>query len=273
MRAVSSRFNACCRHHTEHNGCCSPVWRYTSHTSSNARITLALVGLNWRWGAHNGAFHHHGSVCHHGYSHYHRHHRHHRLERRRGKAWCQGINPQARDTQGAQAIGTLCGHWLPSNPLGQPRCKDPHGVPLVCCAPLGCSPRVLWLQDYVGPTEESNWVLLGRMLVGAYPSSQDDALNDQILTSILQLGVTTFVCLQVRLLPGATVRCGGVVCLHSWASHLLCCGLRAVGTDQAEYEHTGVTGELTALTGWHTSEQTSITWSLTPTHAPPKPRG
>lgn len=81
---------------------------------------------------------------------------------------------------------------------------------------------MLWLQDYVGPTEESNWVLLGRMLVGAYPSSQDDALNDQILTSILQLGVTTFVCLQVRLLPGATVRCGGVVWLHSWASHTSC---------------------------------------------------
>ena len=49
---------------------------------------------------------------------------------------------------------------------------------------------------YIGPTEESNWVLPGRLLVGAYPSAVDDALNEKILTSILRLGVTTFVCLQ-----------------------------------------------------------------------------
>lgn len=74
-----------------------------------------------------------------------------------------------------------------------------------------------------GPTEESNWVLPGRVLVGAYPSSLEDKLNAEILTSILRLGacaregtappgagltdehscsllfaagVTTFVCLQ-----------------------------------------------------------------------------
>ncbi len=36
----------------------------------------------------------------------------------------------------------------------------------------------------------------GRILVGAYPSSLDDVLNAEILKSILQLGITTFVCLQ-----------------------------------------------------------------------------
>ncbi len=71
-----------------------------------------------------------------------------------------------------------------------------------------------------GPTEESNWVLPGRLvrcfhdtavhherftprdlstclqLVGAYPSAVEDDLNSEILTSILELGITTFVCLQ-----------------------------------------------------------------------------
>lgn len=48
----------------------------------------------------------------------------------------------------------------------------------------------------MGPTEESNWVIFPRLLVGAYPSSVHDATNASILTSILRLGVTTFVCLQ-----------------------------------------------------------------------------
>lgn len=34
------------------------------------------------------------------------------------------------------------------------------------------------------------------MLVGAYPGATEDELNSEILTSILELGVTTFVCLQ-----------------------------------------------------------------------------
>ncbi|KAA0173577.1 hypothetical protein FNF27_04913 [Cafeteria roenbergensis] len=49
---------------------------------------------------------------------------------------------------------------------------------------------------YRGPTEESNWVLHGRLLVGAYPGAVDDGQNDAILRSILELGITTFVCLQ-----------------------------------------------------------------------------
>jgi hypothetical protein len=49
---------------------------------------------------------------------------------------------------------------------------------------------------YMGPTEESNWVIYGHLLVGAYPASTNDIANAQLLTSILRLGVTTFVCLQ-----------------------------------------------------------------------------
>lgn len=65
---------------------------------------------------------------------------------------------------------------------------------------------VPWLPDpedvhrpsYLGPTEESNWVLPGRLMVGAYPSAIEDDLNEEILTSILKLGLRTFVCLQAE---------------------------------------------------------------------------
>lgn len=56
--------------------------------------------------------------------------------------------------------------------------------------------RAINPDAYVGPTEESNWVLYGRLLVGAYPSSVHDEVNTRILTGILRLGATTFVCLQ-----------------------------------------------------------------------------
>lgn len=55
---------------------------------------------------------------------------------------------------------------------------------------------------YVGPTRESNWVILDRLMVGAYPSSFDDTENEQILRSILECGITTFVCLQLEYLHG-----------------------------------------------------------------------
>lgn len=51
-------------------------------------------------------------------------------------------------------------------------------------------------DEYVGPTRESNWVVLDHLMVGAYPSAFDDDENDQILASILTCGITTFVCLQ-----------------------------------------------------------------------------
>jgi len=51
---------------------------------------------------------------------------------------------------------------------------------------------------YVGPTRESNWVILDRFMVGAYPSSFDDDENESILRGILECGITTFVCLQLE---------------------------------------------------------------------------
>lgn len=52
---------------------------------------------------------------------------------------------------------------------------------------------------YVGPTHESNWVILDRFMMGAYPASPDnDADNDMILRSILACGISTFVCLQLE---------------------------------------------------------------------------
>jgi hypothetical protein len=58
---------------------------------------------------------------------------------------------------------------------------------------------------YVGPTRESNWVLLDRLMVGAYPASPfDDLENEQILGSILECGITTFVCLQMEYQHGVS---------------------------------------------------------------------
>lgn len=51
-------------------------------------------------------------------------------------------------------------------------------------------------KDYCGPTPESNWVIPGVLLVGAYPASQDDEETYELITSILKEHVTKFVCLQ-----------------------------------------------------------------------------
>lgn len=53
----------------------------------------------------------------------------------------------------------------------------------------------IFLQ-YCGPTTESNWVIPGVLLVGAYPATQDDDETFDLLTSILKLGINKFVCLQ-----------------------------------------------------------------------------
>ena len=71
-------------------------------------------------------------------------------------------------------------------------------------SPLGCLPAQLpsfaqvetRRSDYVGPTDESNWVLPGRLLVGAYPAEVDDCAHVRVLSAILGCGVSTFVCLQ-----------------------------------------------------------------------------
>ncbi|KAI3434891.1 hypothetical protein D9Q98_002945 [Chlorella vulgaris] len=52
--------------------------------------------------------------------------------------------------------------------------------------------------DFRGPTPWSNWCIKGRLLAGAYPASLDDAETERILTTLLELGVNTFVCLQAE---------------------------------------------------------------------------
>ena len=56
---------------------------------------------------------------------------------------------------------------------------------------------------YVGPTDESNWVIPGRLMVGAFPGMTDDFENERLLNSILNEGITTFVCLQREYDPNA----------------------------------------------------------------------
>ena len=78
------------------------------------------------------------------------------------------------------------------------RALDHSVPPLPAFASLPPLPPVSQLNvpQWVGPTEESNWVIHPALIVGAYPSSTHDATNTAILTSLLKLGVTTFVCLQ-----------------------------------------------------------------------------
>lgn len=63
--------------------------------------------------------------------------------------------------------------------------------------PLEADDQVTF-EKYCGPTPESNWVIPGKLLVGAYPASQDDTETFELLTSILRLGVNQFICLQLE---------------------------------------------------------------------------
>jgi hypothetical protein len=63
--------------------------------------------------------------------------------------------------------------------------------------PLEADPHITF-EKYCGPTPESNWVIPGKLLVGAYPASQDDSETFELLTSILRLGVNQFICLQLE---------------------------------------------------------------------------
>lgn len=62
----------------------------------------------------------------------------------------------------------------------------------------------LSLAKYCGPTLESNWVIPGVLLAGAYPASNDDQETFQLLSSILKCGVKKFVCLQLEYVPHVT---------------------------------------------------------------------
>lgn len=65
--------------------------------------------------------------------------------------------------------------FVPPHPSRRRRVPRPPAPPFHCA----------------GPTEESNWVIPGRILVGAYPSALEDELNAEILSSILRLGACT----------------------------------------------------------------------------------
>jgi len=51
-------------------------------------------------------------------------------------------------------------------------------------------------DTYVGPTPESNWLIPSRIMVGAFPASEDDNETDELISSLLFSRVSTFVCLQ-----------------------------------------------------------------------------
>ncbi|PSC76737.1 MAP kinase phosphatase 6 [Micractinium conductrix] len=74
---------------------------------------------------------------------------------------------------------------------GEPCTAPAHDYGLPPLPPLPCS-------ESRGPTPWSNWVLRGRLLAGAYPASLDDEETERILTTLLELGVNTFVCLQAE---------------------------------------------------------------------------
>lgn len=52
--------------------------------------------------------------------------------------------------------------------------------------------------QYCGPTTESNWVIPGVLLVGAYPASEDDTETFDLISGILKLGIRKFACLQLE---------------------------------------------------------------------------
>lgn len=59
---------------------------------------------------------------------------------------------------------------------------------------------------YRGVTDESNWLLPDRLMVGAYPGSVDSELHDRQISSVLSTGIRTFVCLQREYDGNATRR-------------------------------------------------------------------
>ena len=51
---------------------------------------------------------------------------------------------------------------------------------------------------YQGPTDESNWVIPGLLMAGAYPAAQEDHTHYSIIQTLLALGISTFICLQAE---------------------------------------------------------------------------
>eukprot|EP01039_Chlorochromonas_danica_P003487 gene3487-3820_t len=62
----------------------------------------------------------------------------------------------------------------------------------------------LTLAKYCGPTPESNWVIPGLLLVGAYPASLSDEETFDLISGILKCGIRKFVCLQLEYVPAVS---------------------------------------------------------------------
>ena len=73
----------------------------------------------------------------------------------------------------------------------------PRGLPSGQLPPMPALDAAL-RQKMRGPTVYSNWVIPGRVMVGAYPGMLDDKLNDKSLRVFLKLGIDTFCCLQAE---------------------------------------------------------------------------
>ena len=58
-------------------------------------------------------------------------------------------------------------------------------------------------EDYYGPIGESNLVIPGSLIVGAFPGSAYDTENTNNLINILNCGITMFVCMQLEYNPDA----------------------------------------------------------------------
>uniref|UniRef100_A0A7S3NIH7 Swiss Army Knife protein DSP-PTPase phosphatase domain-containing protein n=1 Tax=Aureoumbra lagunensis TaxID=44058 RepID=A0A7S3NIH7_9STRA len=85
---------------------------------------------------------------------------------------------------------------IPSTPNNQK--NEEHLPPLEPMRKIGANPT-----RYCGPTDESNWAIPGRLMVGAFPGMIDDVENANLLKNILNQGITTFVCLQREYNPRA----------------------------------------------------------------------
>jgi len=56
----------------------------------------------------------------------------------------------------------------------------------------------LTMNNYVGPTGESNWVIRNFLIAGAFPAAKSDDDTNALLNKILDANIDTFVCLQAE---------------------------------------------------------------------------
>lgn len=82
---------------------------------------------------------------------------------------------------------------------------NPDVEPLNSCLPQLESFDTMKKEVYRGPTDESNWVIPGHLMIGAYPGDISDKTTYRNLGGIMRLGIGTFVCLQQEYDPSPYV--------------------------------------------------------------------